>query len=177
MANQVHRHRQVPEAAILELSADRFGPVTLLATSDQVADGGDRLRSAEQDEIRLTGADGVRELVDEMLGTLPAHRLQDRSRGIGPDPARNRAREVVGPTERRDDFRPGGLELADRSDDGDLGREPGPVERIVERGDRSLAGEVRRRQRLIARRLDLLGELTNADDHRGTVVHRCSQSL
>jgi len=56
--------------------------------------------------------------------------------------------------------------LADRSDDGDVGRERGAVERIVERGGRSLAGKVCRRQRPIGRGIDLLGSLADTDDHR-----------
>ena len=67
---------------------------------------------------------------------------------------------------------PGGLELGDRRDDRDLGSNHGPIERIVERGGRSLAGKSCRRERPIARQIDLLGSLTNADDYWGVIVRR-----
>src|SRR5262249_38731056 len=161
----VHR---AAEAAVFDVAVDGLLPVAGLALGDQVADCGDRFRAHHQAYLYLAGGDGVGELVDQVLRTLAADHLPDGALRGRPAALGDRPREVVRGAEGLDGARARALELADRGDAVDGGPEisrPG----VGDRRARRRAGEVSRRQRLVVRRVDALGRLADADDHRSVV--------
>ena len=155
----------VAEAAILELAAHRLRPVAGFATRGQVAHRGDGLGPTDQRHADLAGPDGLGQLVDEVLGPLPAHGLEDGPRRIGADAAGHGAGEVVGLAERGDGAGVRDLELADGGDQIDVGGEGRGGERILQGRARRRPGEIGGRLGFVVRRVDPLRGFADADDH------------
>ena len=170
MARQDGVDQAVPQTAILQLAANRLGPISRFAPRGEMTNGGDGFGAAEQRHARLAGGDGMGKLIDQMLRPLPTHRLQDRPRRVGPDPARHGAGEVVRPAERRHGVRRGNLELTDGAEHIDVRRQPLGAG-VGQSRSRRPPGQVGGRQGRIVGRVDPLGGLADTDDDGRMVWH------
>jgi hypothetical protein len=105
-----------------------------------------------------------------MLRTLAADHLQHGARGVGADARGDRPRVVVGLAQGRRRAA-GDLELPGSGDDVDGTCDDGRIGAgVLQGGPRRGGGEVDRRHAAIAGIAETFGELTDADDDRGTGI-------